>query len=36
VNKVHDVDGVMGWKVNEVHDMDDRCFSNVPLRFSIF
>jgi hypothetical protein len=26
---------VTGWRVNEVHDVDDRCCSSVPLRFSI-
>ena len=36
VNGVTDVEGVTGWRVNEIHDMDDRCFSNIPSCFSIF
>jgi hypothetical protein len=35
VNGVTDVEGVTGWRVNGIHDVDDRCFSNVPLCFSI-
>jgi hypothetical protein len=34
VNGVTDVEGVTGWRVNGVHDVDDKCCSN-PLRFSI-
>jgi hypothetical protein len=35
VNGVTDVEGVTSWRVNEVCDVDVRCFSNVPFRFSI-
>jgi hypothetical protein len=36
VNGVHEMEGVAGWRVIEVHDMDERCCSNVPLHFYIF
>jgi hypothetical protein len=35
VNRVTDVEGVTGWRVNEVHDVDDRCCSSIPLHLSI-
>jgi hypothetical protein len=35
VNEVTNVEGVTGWRVNGIHDLDDKCCSSVPLCLSI-
>jgi len=36
VNAVTDVESITGWRANGIHDVDDRCCSNVLFFFSIF